>query len=76
MVPKHKATAYNFFSFAVFFISLRLLIGFFFPGQRFVLALVAAILASLAAPKFAAVKTETGEKIFIKWPFKKNPKEL
>ncbi len=76
MAPKHKALAYNFISFALLFIIFRFFMGYFFPWERFVLAMVAAILASIMAPKFAVVKTDEGERIFVKWVFKKGPREL
>ncbi len=41
-----------------------------------VLAFIAAVAASLLAPKFSAVKTKSGEKLMMKWIFIKGFREL
>lgn len=76
MKPKLKATIFNFIGFAVFFLSFRFGLGFLLEMDTFYLALIAAISASILAPKFAAIKTENGDRLFIKWIFNKTPKEL
>ena len=78
MSKKVKAFLYNFIGFAVFFLPVYYLIqryggltlsGYFIPITAFVIA-------TLMAPKFQAVKTNDGEKLFMKWLFIKGVKEL
>ncbi|MEH6681622.1 MAG: hypothetical protein V7724_13815 [Sediminicola sp.] len=76
MRAKYKALLYNFLGFAVLFILIRLLLGHYFNAGTFVLALVSALVANLLAPKFGVVKTHGGERLFMKWVFRKGVKEL
>jgi hypothetical protein len=76
MAPKHKALIYNFLTFAILFVLFRFLLDYLFSLERFVLAVISAILATILAPKFAVVKTANGVKMFVKWPFKKIPREM
>lgn len=78
MSKKVQAFLYNFISFAGFFLPVYYLIeryggltltGYFIPITAFVIA-------TLTAPKFQAVKTHEGEKLFMKWLFIKGVKEL
>ena len=78
MSKKVKAFLYNFIGFAGFFLPVYYLIqryggltlsGYFIPITAFVIA-------TLMAPKFQAVKTHDGEKLFMKWLFIKGVKEL
>ena len=73
-----KSILYNFISFAIFFLPSYYLInkygglsitGFFIPFTAFVIA-------TIIAPKFQAIKTKDGEKIFMSWIFKKGVKEV
>jgi hypothetical protein len=63
-------------SFAILFISFRYLIfkytnltGLFIPFTAFVIG-------TILSPKFQAVKTKDGEKLFMSWLFIKGIKEL
>jgi hypothetical protein len=78
MSKKTKALLYNFISFALFFLPSYYLIkqygglsisGIFIP-------LTAFVIATIAAPKFQAIRTRDGEKLFMKWLFVKGVKEL
>ena len=78
MSKKVKAFVYNFLSFALFFLPSYYLIqhygglsitGFFIPITAFVVA-------TLLAPKFQAVQTRDGEKLFMKWLLRKGVKEI
>jgi hypothetical protein len=78
MSKKVKAFVYNFLSFALFFLPSYYLIqrygglsitGYFIPITAFVVA-------TLLAPKFQAVQTRDGEKLFMKWLLRKGVKEL
>ncbi|MGB3150953.1 MAG: hypothetical protein WBB27_09840 [Maribacter sp.] len=72
MKSKQKALLFNFLGFAVIFLAVRFTLDYFFEANRFFLAFVSAIGATLASPKFAAIKTESGERISMKWIFRKN----
>ena len=76
MSKKTKSFVYQLISFAVFFIGLTFLIKQFFPLNDFVTKLVAFILGTIFAPKFQAVKTKDGEKLFMKWIFVKGLREI
>jgi hypothetical protein len=78
MSKKVKAFVFNFISFSLLFLPLYYLIqqyggltlsGYFIPITAFVLA-------TLLAPKFQAVQTRDGEKLFMKWLFIKGVKEM
>ncbi|WP_394750075.1 hypothetical protein [Spongiimicrobium salis] len=76
MKPKDKALLYNFFGFGLLFIVFRLALGSFLELQSIFLAIIAAIAASVIAPKFGVVKTEEGHKVMMKWIFMKGTKEV
>lgn len=76
MRPKHRALLYNFIGFAFLFIGSRLLLGHFFSMGTFILAFLAAVIATILAPKFAVVKTPKGEKLMMKWIFIKGIREM
>ena len=76
MKPKYKALLLNFVGFAILFIAIRLLIGFFFSLHHLVLAVVAALGASILAPKFTVVKSSGKEKLMMKWVFIKGFREI
>ncbi|SHF94180.1 hypothetical protein SAMN03080594_109192 [Arenibacter palladensis] len=76
MKPKYKALIYNFLGFAVLFVAGRLLLGMLLSLNTLVLAFIAAVAASLLAPKFSVVKTKSGEKLMMKWIFIKGFREL
>jgi hypothetical protein len=71
-----KAFLYQLGCFAILFISFRFLIfkytnftGLFVPFTAFVVG-------TILSPKFQAVKTRDGEKLFMSWLFIKGIKEL
>lgn len=73
-----KSILYNFISFSILFLPSYYLInryggltitGFFVPFTAFVIA-------TLIAPKFQAIKTKEGEKIFMSWILMKGVKEV
>ncbi|MFT6839071.1 MAG: hypothetical protein ACJAUO_002585 [Sediminicola sp.] len=76
MKPKFKAFIFNFIGFAILFVAIRFALVFVLSSESIVLAIVAAILATVLAPKFAATKTKDGEKLFVKWLFIKGIKEI
>lgn len=76
MKLKCKTLFFNFICFAVLFLIARLALGYFLPINRIFLAVTAAILANVLAPKFGAIQTAKGEKIMVKWFFVKGLKEM
>ncbi len=76
MKLKHKALLYNFIGFTFIFIIVRLLLGYFVPMHRFLLAGISAITATVFAPKFALARIKGKEKMVMKWILKKEIKEF
>ena len=76
MKPKDKAVLLNFIAFVTLFLVIRLILGHYLPINRIFLAVTSAILANILAPKFGAIRTKEGEKVFMKWVFRKGTKEL
>ncbi|MBG6061192.1 hypothetical protein IWX83_000969 [Flavobacterium sp. CG_9.1] len=71
-----RAFIYQLGCFAILFISARFaveqytnLIGFWIP-------LTAFVIGTLLSPKFQAVKTKDGEKLYMKWIFMKGIREV
>lgn len=71
-----RAFIYQLGCFAILFISARFaveqytnLIGFWIP-------LTAFVIGTLLSPKFQAVKTKEGEKLYMKWIFMKGIREI
>ncbi|APQ18393.1 hypothetical protein [Maribacter hydrothermalis] len=76
MKLKHQVLVYNFLGYAILFILLRFVLHFTLKLDSIYLALIAAIAASVLAPKFAVVKKEGVDKMVMKWIFIKGFKEL
>ncbi len=76
MKPKHKAMLFNFTGFLVFFIMIRLLLGYLWPINRIFLAVTSAIIANFLAPKFGAIQTDDGTRLQMKWIFLKGIREF
>ncbi len=71
-----KAFLLQLAAFALFFIPLRLVLGHFTPLTGYWIPMVSFVVATIFAPKFQAVKTKDGEKLFMKIIFIKEMKEL
>lgn len=76
MSKKTKALIFNLLSFAVLFIALRYFILDYTNLSGIWKPLTAAVVATLLAPKFQAVNTRDGEKLFMKALFIKGVKEI
>jgi hypothetical protein len=76
MSPKIKALLLNFMGFAILFLVARIVFGYLFNIDRLYLALGAAIIASILAPKFAVVEVDGSSKILMKWIFIKGLREI
>lgn len=76
MSKKTKALLYQLISFAVLFIAARFLIAAYTNLQGYWIPVTAAVVATILAPQFQAIKTPDGEKLFMKWIFIKGIKEI
>jgi len=76
MSKQTKAFIYNFLSFAAFFLPTYYLIQSFTGLTGYWIPITSFVVATLAAPKFQAIKTNEGEKLFMKWIFSREVKEL
>ena len=71
-----KAFVFQLLGFAVLFIISRILFEKYSNLTGFWLPITAFVVSTLLAPKFQAVKTNEGEKLFMKWLFIKGIKEI
>ncbi|MCU4189940.1 hypothetical protein M9Q43_12320 [Flavobacterium sp. HXWNR29] len=76
MSKKVKSFIYNFLGFSVFYIPAYLLVMNYSHLQGLWIAGTAFMVSLILAPKFQAVKTHDGEKIFMKWLFVSGVKEV
>ena len=76
MTKKTKALLYNLICFAVLFFLVRYLAVHYTHLTGFWIPLTAFIVGTILAPKFQAVTTANGEKLFMKWIFLKGVKEI
>jgi len=76
MDKKTKALVYNLICFAVLFLGLRYFVLSYTNLNGIWKPITAAVVASLLAPKFQAVTTRDGEKLFVKALFIKGVKEI
>ena len=72
-----KAFFYNFLGFAIIYLIVYFTIKNILPNiSWFWMPISAAVVASLLAPKFQAVKSKDGEKLFMKFLFLKGIREI
>ena len=76
MSKRTKSIIYNFLSFAAFFLPILLLIQSFTGLTGIWIPVTAFVVSTLVAPKFQAIKTPDGEKLYMKWIFRKEAKEM
>jgi len=76
MTLKTKSILYNFLGFAILFIIVRFVAATFTNLTGVFLPLTAFVVATLLAPKFQAIQTGEGEKLFMKWLFIKGVREI
>lgn len=76
MTLKTKAFIYQLMSFAVLFIIFRFLIDAYTNLQGFWIPLTAFVIGTILSPQFQAIKTNDGEKLFMKWIFMKGIKQI
>ena len=71
-----KAFIYQITGFAVLFLFFRFLVAQYTGLSGIWIPLTSFVVATILAPKFMAVKTKDGEKLFMKWLFVKGIKEI
>ena len=71
-----KAFVFQLLCFAVLFILSRILFEKYSNLTGFWLPITSFVVSTLLAPKFQAVKTKDGEKLFMKWVFVKGVKDV
>ena len=76
MSKKTKAFVYNFIGFAIIFFGTRFLITEYTSLQGLWIPMTAFVVGTILAPKFQTVRTNEGEKLFMKWLFIKGVKEI
>ncbi len=76
MSKKTKAFVYQLISFAILFIIARYLVDKYTYLTGFWIPVTAFAIGTILAPQFQAIKTNTGEKLFMKWIFFKGIKEV
>jgi hypothetical protein len=76
MSPKIKALVYNFFGFAPIYFIVYVLLIQFTTLTGLAIPAIAAFAAIILAPKFQMVKTQNGDKVFMKWLFLKGVREM
>lgn len=67
---------YNFLCFALLYSVAYFLIISFTQLTGYWIPITSAVVASILAPKFQTVKTASGERLFMKWIFIKDVKEI
>lgn len=76
MSKKVKSFLYNLICFAVLFILFRFLIDKYTGLTGLLIPITAFVIGTLLAPKFQAVNTPDGEKIFMRWIFVKGVRQV
>lgn len=76
MNKRVQSLVYNFLGYAAFFIPVYFLVQRFTNLTDWWVPLTAFMVATLLAPKFQAVRTAEGEKLFMKWLFIKGVKKV
>ena len=73
---KVKAFILQLISFATLFIIVRYLLASYTNLEGMWISITAFVIGTIAAPQFQAVKSNEGEKLFMKWIFMKDVKEI
>ena len=71
-----RAFLYQLGCFAILFVGFRYLVATYTGLTGFWVPLTAFALGTILAPKFQAIRTNEGEKIYMKWLFIKGVKEV
>lgn len=76
MSKKTKAFLYNLAGFIVFYLPTMMLSSYLLKREDYVPSIIGFIVAIVLSPKFQYLKTNDGDKIFMKWLFVKGIKEI
>lgn len=76
MSKKTKSILYNLLGFAPIFLSLYFLLPEFTGLRGLWIPLTSAVVATILAPKFQAIRYKGEDRIFVKWLFIKGVKEV
>jgi Na+-driven multidrug efflux pump len=76
MSLKVKAFILQLISFATLFIIVRYLLASYTNLEGMWISITAFVIGTIGAPQFQAVKSKEGEKLFMKWIFMKDVKEI
>lgn len=76
MSKQTKSLIYNMIGFLILFITFRFLIQAYTSFTSWQIPVAAFVVSTILAPKFQVVKTNEGEKLFMKWIFIKGVKEI
>lgn len=76
MSKKTKAFLYNLAGFTLFFVPTWAICTNVFGMEGFLPKLIALVVSIFLSPKFQFIKTSSGDKIFMKWIFIKDIKEI
>lgn len=76
MSKQVKAFVFQLLCFAVLFIAARYLVAEYTGLTGYWIPVTAFVIGTLLAPKFHAVKTQEGEKLYWKWLFVKGVREI
>lgn len=71
-----RALLYQLACFALLFITSRLLIDLYTGLEGIWIPMTAFVISTLLSPKFQAVRTKDGEKLFMRWIFLKGTREI
>ncbi len=71
-----KAFVFQLLCFAFLFIVFRYIVSNYTNLTGFWIPLTAFVVGTILAPKFQAVKTKDGEKLYMKWMFLKGIREI
>ncbi|NHM03046.1 hypothetical protein [Flavobacterium difficile] len=76
MSKQTKALVFNMLGFLILFITFRFIVATYSSFTSWQIPVAAFLVATILAPKFQVVKTNDGEKLFMKWLFMKGVKEI
>lgn len=76
MQLKTKSFLYQLLSFVIVFLPFRIVLDKFSSLEGILPSIISFVITLILAPKFQVVKTNQGEKLFMKWIFKKGVQEL
>lgn len=71
-----RSFLYQLGCFTILFLGFRFLIAMYTGLTGFYIPFAAFLIGTILSPKFQAVKTKDGEKLFMKWLFMKGIREI